>query len=73
MGADGQQRQHPRLFLLFQLADIIQRAFKKRLVILAPREFQIIAVAEPFQTVRRIETNVRHDLVFGHEAQPRAL
>ena len=73
MGADRQQREHPRLFLLLQLADVIQRTFEKCPVILAPRELQIVAVAEPFQAMGRIETDVRHDLVFGHEAQARAL
>ena len=66
VGTNGQQ---PRFFLLFQLADVVLRPFEERLVILAPRELQIVAISESFQAMGGIEADVRHDLVFGHEAQ----
>ncbi|MNC49874.1 hypothetical protein D3C75_990840 [compost metagenome] len=56
-----------------ELAHVVQRALEERAVILAPGELQVVLVAEPFQAVHRVETDVRHDAVLGHEAQARAL
>ncbi|MNH06428.1 hypothetical protein D3C79_657950 [compost metagenome] len=73
VGAHSEQRQHPWLVLLLQLAHIAQGTFEEGAVILAPREVQVVLVGEPLLAMHRIETDVRHDAVLGHEAQARAL
>ena len=73
MGADGQQGEHPRLFMLAQLTHIGEGAFEIGLVIHAPGELQLRLVAEPVAPAGMGETHVRHDLVLGHELQRSAL
>ena len=69
VGTDGEQGEHPRLLVLPQLLDVLQRAFEVGLVVHAPGEFQVGLVLEPVAAMGLLEAHVRHDLVLGHEAQ----
>lgn len=70
VGAHGEQRQHPWLVLLLQLAHIAQGTFEEGAVILAPREVQVVLVGEPLLAMHRIETDVRHDAVLAMKRRP---